>query len=113
MQIFKTMITGGPSIYYDPAFRNMIEDHMTWLRGRSGNTIVDVEPMVAYKYAGDFFGLLMHFNILPQYHWITMRMNQYVSPQDYSDEMLSFVTPSGEDCERLRAVFMSQTKMRK
>lgn len=113
MKIYETLISGGPDIYYNPGFRSMIEDHLTIIRNQPDTQVVDIEPLVAYKYAGDFFGLMMSQNIAPQYHWIIMRVNDLISPQDYKDDQLTFIKPSYTFINRLTSVYQSQSKIRK
>lgn len=113
MDILNSMINTGPSVFYDPAFRNMIEDHLSYLRARADNDVITVEPLVAYKYAGDFFGLMMHHGVLPQHHWIVMRVNDLISPQDYKDTTLFFIKPKEAVITGLQSTFMSQNKLRK
>ncbi len=113
MDILDYGLSGGPDIYYDPSFRNVVEDHMTYLRTRPDNQVISIEPMVAYKYAGDYFGMLLHHKVFTHHHWIVMRINGLISPQDYRDTMLSFIKPPDKTMELLRSVYMSQSKLRK
>lgn len=112
MDIFNTMITGGSKIFYDPQFRNVLEDHMSFLRNIPSNKTIDIEPGIAYKYAGDFFGLMMHHGITVEHHWAIMRVNGYISPQDYKDTDLTFILPDETILTRLSETFRSHTKLR-
>ena len=113
MKIFDHLISGGPSIFYDPNFRVMIEDHLTYLKNLPENTVIEVTPGHSYKHARDFYGLLMEYSVLPHHHWITMRVNDMVTPFDYKDDMLSFVRVDDTSIERLRSTYMSQRKIKK
>lgn len=112
MDIFDTMITGGPAIFYDPRFRNVLEDHMSFLRMHPSNRTIDIEPGIAYKYAGDFFGLMQQYGISSEFHWPIMRVNDYISPQDYKDTDLTFIRPDETILMRLSETFRSHNKIR-
>lgn len=111
MTIENLMFSEGPSIYYDDGFRRVIEDHMTVLRESPETREVDVTPGVAYKYAGDFYGLAQSLGVPPHLHWVTMRLNGLFSPNDYLDTMYVVRIPSPTALEQLRQSHMSTRKV--
>lgn len=112
MKIYSVMLTGGPQVFYTPEFRAVVEDHLTYLKQQVTNTVVDISPHDAYKYQGDFFGILLEYKVLPQFHWIVMRMNDMMSPKDYDGETLTFIRPDEKVLISLANTFNSQSTIR-
>lgn len=113
MKLLDSLINPGADVYYSAEFRNVLEDHMTYLRTHPDNTVVTVAPNIGYKYIGDLAGVLHHYNVPYNLHWIVMRMNHMTSPIDYRDTMLNLDIPSFTAVERLRTTHMSQSKIKK
>lgn len=113
MKLLNSLIPPGPDVYYSPEFRNVLEDHMTYLRTHPENSVVTIAPNIGYKYIGDLAGVLHHYNVPYHLHWVVMRMNNMTSPIDYRDTMLNLDTPSFTVVERLRTTHMSQSKIKK
>ncbi len=110
MTIDSKMMRDGGAIYYTSAFRRMLESHMTYLRQRSVANVVVIEPHLAYKYEADLFGLLTHLKVLPQYHWLVMRLNDMTSPNQLRSDRLTLILPDFNEIEKLRAVFQTASK---
>lgn len=94
----------GPSIYYQDHFRSMVEAHIPWLREHRDTNDLPIEPKVAIRYQGDFFGLLTRLQFQQHLHWIIMRVNGLTNPMEYDHEMLELRIPSKDvlaDLERL------------
>ncbi len=102
MQINSMQVSFGPNIYYDPVFRNVLEDHMSFLRTHPGTKILNIEPIYAYKYEGDLSGLLTQYRIDVKLHWIIMRMNNYYSFSENNENLSSLIIPDGDSIERIR-----------
>jgi hypothetical protein len=111
MEIDRLMIEPGAPVFYDQAFRNVLEDHLTLLRSSERTRERSVEPMVAYKFEGDFFGLLAHHGIQPYLHWVIMRLNGMTSPVQASREITSFWMPDPAEISRLRGAHMTARKI--
>ncbi len=86
MPINSLMISDGDSVYYDNDFRLMIESHMGWLRSRSDYSFQTIDPFLAYKYRGDFDGLMLSMGIPAKYHWFYLRLNDYTSPREFKGD---------------------------
>ena len=50
-----------------------------------------IEPAVAWKYQGDFYGLLNHMNIEPKYWLPSLYLSGYTSPVQYDGEKLTIL----------------------
>lgn len=102
MNIDSLLADHGSNIYYDPSFRNVLEDHMTFLRTHPQTTKLVVESIYAYKYVGDLSGLLKHYNIEIYLHWTIMRMNNFTSFGDTKDDIFELLIPNSDVIERIR-----------
>lgn len=112
MKIDETVTPSGAEVYYSDSFRAVIEDHMTFLRTHPQTYRKSVTSAQAYKFEGDFFGLLQEINEPSQFHWIILRMNKLTSPVYSTDDITSILVPSGDVVERLRSVYMNINKIR-
>ena len=105
------MISDGASIYYDIKFRNIIEDHLTFLRESNDLTMISIESSMAYKYEGDLFGLLFHYKVTFEYHWIVMRLNNMTNPNQTKNTLLSLLIPNRTILERIKNVYMTKDRV--
>lgn len=76
----------GNSDYHSTAFRNVLEDHLYYLRADGSVRMIDVSPHIQSKYRGDFYGMLTELDIRSHLHWITMRVNGFHSPLEWDKE---------------------------
>lgn len=53
-----------------------------------------VQPIDAYRYQGNLFGLFKIMNIPSKLHFYTMYMNGYTNPMSYEGKKISFKVPS-------------------
>ena len=111
MQIDSLMKSDGPEIYYLDDFRNVLEDHMSYLRTHPATTTIQVEPMVAFKFEYDFYGLLQALNVSPHLHWVVLRMNLLTGSTDYRRDMLYLWLPDFTVVEHIRQSHMSTRKI--
>lgn len=88
------MITPGADIYYSDDFHNVLEDHMTYLRGLSSTTKTSVSPIDVIRYQADLFGLLGSMGINPFMHWIVMRMSNIYSPAKVPVDLAYVLVPN-------------------
>lgn len=100
------MFTTGPSDYYTDAFRQVLEDHMWYLRGITSTQPQTVSPQEAWQNEGDLYGFLAgKLNIEPQYHWVVMRLNNFTSPTQFGKHVNQLLIPSFTLIEQLRSAF--------
>lgn len=67
-----------PAIYYGKRFRQMLEDHLTYILGMPGTrteAIAEDKMVILNKYVGDWYGFLDAMGYPRQYHWVILRMN--------------------------------------
>ena len=80
MLIQSLMRPNGRLRMHDHTVQN-IEDHLTHLSNSA--IITTVTPLTAYKYEGDFHGLLDTLGVTIQHHYAITRLNGLNTPQDY------------------------------
>lgn len=90
------MKLGNDAIFFNEKFRTVLEHHIPLLRNSEDVTIQPVNKELAYKWEGDFYGLLSNTGIeLPrEFFWITMRLNGLKNSQEYDGRTLSIMLPS-------------------
>ncbi len=111
MYINNLMVPAGPDIYYGHGFHVVLEDHMSFLKEHPTSRVLTLEPMLAYKFEGDLFGLLLELNIPMQLHWIVMRMNNYRAPYDFDKGTGFLIVPDESTVDMIRQSHMSTRKL--
>jgi hypothetical protein len=112
MTIDGLMNSYGDNIYYDIGFRSVLEDHIAFLKQNPQTRIIAITANNAYKYVGDYFGLLNETNITPSLHWLVMRMNDFTSPTENKDDIRSILVPDIALVERIKGVYLTQNQIR-
>lgn len=100
MALNDNMVPTGPDIFYDESFRNVLEDHMAFLRDNY-SSVVMLNPDESYQWRGDLFGLLHVRQYQRQYHWLIMRLNQYTAPSQFTEDTLALLVPDFDVVERI------------
>lgn len=111
MEISRLSVNEGASVYYSDEFRTHLEDHITYLKNSNEISILNIEPAMAYKYEGDLFGLLYHYNIVFEYHWIVMRVNNFTNPNQNKATLTSLYVPNRSIIERIKNVYMTKNRI--
>lgn len=111
MSIDSLMSAQGASIYYDLSFRNVLEDHLTYLKNLESTTVLAIEPIIAYKYKFDLYSLLFHYNIPMHLHWLVMRLNDFLSPTEATSELTSLLIPNSSVIEQIRQSHLSTRRV--
>jgi hypothetical protein len=103
MSAVDTMLTAqGAAVYYTDAFRNVLEDHMTYLRKATSTTVMNVDPIKAYRFELDLDGLLLDMGIPLYLHWVVMRMNNLSSPQQVPADLTTLLICAPSELEMIR-----------
>ena len=111
MSIDSLMAIQGASVYYGPSFRNVLEDHLTYLKGLDSTTVINVEPIVAYKYEFDLYSLLFYYDIPMHLHWLVMRLNGFTSPTEATADITSLLIPDSTVVDQIRQSHMSTRRV--
>lgn len=100
------MIDDGIQGYYREDFRNEMEVHLPYLRVSFLTYDLSVPPDQAYRYEGDFYGLLTALVKMPkQYLWICMRMNDMQDPTEYKRDRIMLRLPQITEIDSLYSAF--------
>jgi hypothetical protein len=94
-------------VYFDPRFLTVIESHLTYLRSLPDNSFLTVTDLLAYKYEGDFYGLLFELGVPHYLHQIVLRINGYSSSADYKSEMHPIVMPKESAIQLIANTFQT------
>ena len=70
----------GNDYYYTDEFRNILEDHLNYIRGHKNTIVMRLETHDMIKNNNDLYSLFMEKNIPLDLHWITLRLNNLTSP---------------------------------
>jgi hypothetical protein len=106
-------INAGQDIYYDALFRQVIEDHLSFLNKDENHNTANIEPADGDIHNGDFFGLLNSQSAPMELHWCIMRLNGYTSPTEYTSDTLTIKVPNPAVLSRLVKQFRTNQSIRK
>lgn len=112
MPITNKFSPAGDPVWYTDAFRNVLEDHLTYLRNNKTTQLQQVEPNLVIKFQFDMFSLFRFYRLQDYLHWITMRMNGYLSPIDNFSEMTSFIVPDETTINQILQHYNSRNRKR-
>lgn len=105
------LLDRGPDVYYTDGLRNVLEDHMTYLRTASTTLRMEVTPMQAHRYELDLMGLLNELNIPLRLHWVVARMNNFDSLHDVPADLTALLVPDEKEVNRLVQSYTSTTRV--
>lgn len=111
MTVENFVINMGPDVYYSDKFRDVLEDHMTYLRTHPETGMTVITPGEANQWQGDFFGLLQDKGRPAHLHWLIMRMNGYTSPLQFTSDMIAFIEPNPAVVDRIRQASASAARI--
>ena len=100
----------GPAVYYEPGFRQIVEDHLTYLRGHETTEKNSIRPRVAHGCQGDFYCVLSYYGIPREHHWLTLRVNGLTSPLDYDSTMDQMLLCSPTTISRLVKMYRANRR---
>lgn len=101
----------GPSVMYDPEFRQVIEDMRTDLIEDEDTQWIDIRPDIANQHDGDFYAVLREYDIPRQMHWIVLRINGYDSPIQFRTENDQILIPSQTKIQSIVRVFRANRRL--
>lgn len=111
MKIDSLIVEDSPVNYFSDEFRRVLEDHMSFLRSDSSTRIVSIEPMNAYRYEFDLFGLLRELGVSQYMHWIVMRLNNLTSPTDVTKSLTQLLIPNAGVIDKIRQSHFSSRRV--
>ena len=99
-----------PGIYDTPEFLQVLEDHIEYFKKRDNTLVVMVEEHIGNKYKFDLYGLFAHYGVPSTLMWLTMRMNSFRSPLQYTGRAGHMLVPDQTDVTHIAQTFMTQAK---
>ena len=97
--------------YYSPEFKQMVEDHLDYMKNYTGATEADAlvkmievtssDHQKLYRYAGDWYGFLRAMGYSDRYHWAILRFNGTRDPLSLTTGLTSFWVPDGPFLDKL------------
>ena len=109
MQLYKLTANVGPITYYSDEFRVWWDSFRHKLK-QTNSRVLNIQPTIAYKYQGDFYGLLDHIGIDKHHHYFVMRHNNLLHSTDYTGEELVVNIPDLLFIDTLKNLFSSRAK---
>ena len=108
--LYQSSISGNlypqsQEIYYLHAWRNTIEDHLSWLKKRA--ELHRVNPNKAYVFQNNLSAYLQDMNIPFKHHWIIMRMNNMMYNWDFKEDTQILLMPTDSDIDYLTNCYTS------
>tara|TARA_Y100000592_G_scaffold87092_1_gene141242 strand:+ start:1302 stop:1649 length:348 start_codon:yes stop_codon:yes gene_type:complete len=91
----------GPAIYYSEGLRRVMEDHMTFLRTSNKTRVITPTDNQLHRFEYDLNGLLIEMGIPRHLLWVHMRVNDFTSPVEVTQDNTELLSPSPEDIERI------------
>lgn len=107
VSIHQKMFDPRDDIYYNTEFRRFLETYMHYIRDHKQTKVEDIDPHDAYKYEGDFYGLLQKIGVQPNIHWLVMRVNDLTNPNEAGEKTTRILLPDEALLSRLSQIFQS------
>lgn len=99
--------------YFDPKFRQVLEEHLALIKAQPNNRTMSLTPIQALRYKGDFYGLLNEFQIPDYMKWITLRVNGFISPSDGHENIGIVTLVDPQYIRRIYNTHRTQSKVKK
>lgn len=100
----------GSEIFSDPDFCQVMDSHMEYLKVTGNITYRDIPQEYLGMYYGDFYAILIGFEIDPQYHRIILLANGYTSPYQYHGENIQVMIPDLGIVEKILNIYGTSRK---
>ena len=113
MQLINLLDVDDSSGYFEPAFRQVLEEHLEMIRTAGSPPSLTVAPIVASRYQGDYFGLLDELRVPVYLQWITMRINGLSSPLQAGTDITIVNTVDVTFIRRLYSTHRTHSKTKK
>lgn len=111
LSISQLQIPAGQTLMLTDSFRNLIENHLPYLRTHSATVPTLIEDNIADKYMGDFYQLLNYLKVNQELFWVTLRVNNLLSPLDYDGSLTTVLIPSSSVIHTLLNRFLNSTQL--
>lgn len=104
------MFNTGPAEYYTNAFRQVLEDHMAYLRGSTSTQGQVVSAQDAWIFNQDLYAYLaQRLNMAPHLHWVTMRLNNMTCRTQFGKHVTQLLIPNPNLLEQIRSAYLTSS----
>ena len=100
----------GADVLYSAGWQVLIESELLNLTSSYNSSTLSIDPHDAFKYEGDFYGLLAQYNIPQQYFFAYLRANGLRDPSEFPMTMSSLIAPSPTYLDNLKSVYMTTSR---
>lgn len=100
-----------PDRYFEDGFMTVLEDHIQLLIKHSETREIPVDPMTLHRYKFDLKRLMETLQIIPELHWVTMRMNNLKSMRDTPETLKRLLVPDQGRVQKLYQIYKAQNKI--
>lgn len=107
MDIHALMTDSGEDVFYEDAFRNLLESYMPYFRRNKTIAQMSVSINQQLVFEGDFYGLLDELKISKKYHYIVMRLNNLTNSLNYKSSVPFIFLPDFQKIEQMASVYSS------
>lgn len=109
MDIDKLSIGLDNADYYSDDFRDVLEDHFSYLKNLGSTKVVPIDGYLAVRYEFDFYGLMQQQGVPHQFHWLVLRLSGYTSPDQMQATLQSYYLPDPNFVESIRSIWNSKS----
>lgn len=99
------MVDGGATYTYDEGFCTFIESYLTVLRERSDTQTITLTAEQVYLYRHDLTSFLLLQKIPLENHFIVMRVNNFTTAADLTEELLVMLVPDSGFISQLKTLY--------
>lgn len=100
----------GLTIYYDPTFRKVLEDHLPLLRShpQTSQAVITLADLNKYKW-----NLTAYLATICEPHlvWIVMRLNNYLKDEDFDGTNELLLLPAASALDDIRRRYLIQASI--
>lgn len=106
----KEIYTGSAQIF-TPEYRQMIEDHLSYIRNHVSTRVLQIANIMKIRYDYDLYGFIAA-QYRADYAWVVMRVNGFYTSLEFNMAMGtsdSLILPDIDLLENLKKKHQSQT----
>lgn len=92
----------GSEIYYSAEFRQVVEDHLEYLKSRPGVEQRILKASEVNRHTGDLYGYLVEIKKPLHMHWVIMRCSGMRSPAEFGIDTGILYIPNIPDVDEIR-----------
>lgn len=107
MRVQQMSRDAGPAIFYNPAFRKVLEDHIPYLKAHPQTTSLSIPKGDLEKYKYNISGFLSG-NVATNLIWIVMRVNGYTHNSQFDGSNDVLIIPSTNAIEEIRRLYTTR-----